>query len=203
MKHIKSFPRWGVWLFILVSGAGIILSAASDGGSPEGAHPTRKRVALHAGEALDGGALSPEAPTREIAPNNRVAMSLSASEFEHVELERLMPATSEAQGASSNVFGATSWAPPPPPPAPAPVVQVLVPADPPKPTAPPMPFNYLGLYQEGTLRSAILSKGDHVYTVSPGDVIEGVYRVEDFKEKEIELTYIPMNIRQTLSTGGA
>ena len=45
----------------------------------------------------------------------------------------------------ANAFQGTSWyVPPPPPPPPPPAI----PVPPPPPTAPPLPFTYLGRYQE-------------------------------------------------------
>lgn len=115
-----------------------------------------------------------------------------------VELERLNPqaAKAHAEAEIGNVFGAISWYVPPPPPPPPP------PAPPPKPTAPPLPFGYLGLYQDAALPVVILVKGDRIYTVSEGDVIEGTYRVEQVAAGQIELTYLPLNIRQSIVTGG-
>ena len=66
-----------------------------------------------------------------------------------------------------------------------------------------MPFTYLGSYQDASRLVIILSKGDRVYTVSPSDVIEGNYRVESIKGQSLEMTYLPLNIRQTINVGGA
>ncbi len=114
----------------------------------------------------------------------------------HVELERLtrsQPAELRVGGA----FNATSWYEPPPPPPPPP------PAPPPVPTAPPLPFTYLGRYEDAVTRLTILVKGERVYTVAAGDVIENTYRVERVTSGMVELTYLPLNIKQTLVTGGA
>lgn len=113
----------------------------------------------------------------------------------HVELERLRRAP--AQSGIGNAFGVTSWYVPPPPPPPAP------PAPPPVPTAPPLPFSYLGRYEDAPTQLAILVKGERMYTVASGDVIEGTYRVERVAPGMVELIYLPLNIRQTLGTGEA
>lgn len=121
-----------------------------------------------------------------------------------VELERLArpePAQEsgpqEAEGEAGSVFSVTSWYVPPPPPPP----QLLPPPPPPKPTAPPMPFGYLGRYQESQAAIIILVKGDRIYTVSAGEVIENTYRVEGVVGGRVELTYLPLNIKQTIDTG--
>jgi hypothetical protein len=118
-----------------------------------------------------------------------------------VELERLqrqaVPASTDA--AAGNAFQAISWyVPPPPPPPPKP----MPPPPPPPPTAPPMPFSFLGRYEEGAKRIILLLKGDLIYTVSEGEVVDNLYRVERLTARQLELTYLPLNIKQTISTGG-
>lgn len=116
-----------------------------------------------------------------------------------VELERLDQAAKQktGKGKVGNAFGATSWYVPPPPPPP------VKPAPPPPPSAPPMPFTYLGLYEGAVGQVIMLVKGDHVYTVSVGDVIENTYRVERVEQGMVELTYLPLNIKQSINTGNS
>jgi hypothetical protein len=66
-----------------------------------------------------------------------------------------------------------------------------------------MPFTYLGLYEEGSGKVIMLVKGDRIYTVTEGDVIENTYRVDRVSAGVVELTYLPLNIRQSISTGAA
>lgn len=125
----------------------------------------------------------------------------------HVELERLARLQSKPDAGSEvepemeigNVFSATSWyAPPPPPLAPAPAT-----APPPAPAAPPLPFTYLGRYEDAPTLLAILVKGERMYIVAEGDVIEDTYRIERMTPGKVELTYLPLDIKQSLSTGEA
>lgn len=104
----------------------------------------------------------------------------------------------KADPSEANLFKQKSWyVPPPPPPPPKPL-------PPPPPTAPPLPFSYVGSYQDGGGPLIIfLAKGDQLYKVSPGDVIEGTYRVEGIASGQLGLVYLPLNIRQTLAAGGA
>lgn len=111
----------------------------------------------------------------------------------HVELERL-ERKKAAGGTGTGVgdaFTPTSWyvAPPPPPPAP-----------PPPPTAPPMPFTYLGRYQDSTGELIMLARGDRLYTVTEGAEIDGTYRVKHIGSNAVDLVYLPMNIEQSIST---
>jgi len=85
--------------------------------------------------------------------------------------------------------------PPPPPPPPKPL-------PPPPPTAPPLPFSFMGRYEEGTTRIILLVRDERIYTVSEGEVIDNTYRVERLTGGQLELTYLPLNIKQTISAGG-
>ena len=116
----------------------------------------------------------------------------------HVELERLnkQKTQEEAGKPVTNAFKSTSWyvakpAPPPPPPPP-----------PPEPTAPPLPFTYMGRYEDPPKLLVILASGSKVYTVSEGDVIDGNYRVDRITDSVVNLVYLPLNINQSLSTTG-
>lgn len=121
-------------------------------------------------------------------------------EVGRVELERLSDRDMQRKGKArvSDVFNITPWYVPPPPPM---FVAPPPPPPPPPPSAPSQPFTYLGRYGDTATRIIILSKGDHVYTVSVGDVIENTYRVEKFTPGMVNLTYLPLNIEQSLPTG--
>lgn len=138
----------------------------------------------------------PVLPTKNSTP--RVPRHL-AQPLPHVELERLQlkPAPTGNEQDASNAFPAMSWyVPPPPQPAPKPL-------PPPPPTAPPMPFSFMGRYEDGEKLIILLVKGDRVYTVSEGEVIDNTYRVDRLTAGQLELTYLPLNIKQTISTGGS
>ncbi|MBI2318081.1 MAG: hypothetical protein HYY28_11100 [Betaproteobacteria bacterium] len=100
---------------------------------------------------------------------------------------------------AQNAFEAKSWYVPPPPPPQTPAK--LLP--PPPPSAPPLPFTYLGRYEDSAKPVIFLVRGDRILLVSAGDVIEGTYRVEGIAGAALGLTYLPLNIRQTLNIGNA
>jgi len=122
-----------------------------------------------------------------------------AQPLPRIELERLQPqeAAAETETPPSNAFRAMSWYVPPPPPPPRPPPKPL------PPTAPPMPFSFMGRYEEEGSRIILLVKGERLYTVSEGEVIDNTYRVERLTGGQLELTYLPLNIKQTISAGGA
>ena len=100
-------------------------------------------------------------------------------------------------GETGNAFESKSWyVPPPPPPPPKPL-------PPPPPTAPPLPFTYLGRYQDLAKPVIFLVRGDRILLVSAGDIIEGTYRVDGIVGTALGLTYLPLNIKQTLDMGNA
>ena len=115
-----------------------------------------------------------------------------------LDLARLQRAT--ASGGIANAFEGTSWYVPPPPPPPPPPAKPL---PPPPPAAPPLPFTYLGRYQESSKPIFFLVKGDSVLSVSEGDVIEGAYRIDGLEGSVLSLTYLPLNIKQTINIGEA
>lgn len=118
-----------------------------------------------------------------------------------IALERLQrrDAHTDSEKLAGNTFGAMTWHVPPPPPPPKPIAK---PAPPPPPSAPPMPFTFLGRYEDEGVRIIMLVKGDRIYTVSEGDVIDQTYRVERLAGGQLELTYLPLAIKQTISAGG-
>jgi hypothetical protein len=118
-----------------------------------------------------------------------------------IELESLRPreASSDTDKVGGNAFAAMTWHVPPPPSPPRPVAKA---SPPPPPSAPPMPFTYMGRYEDGAARIILLVRDDRICTVSEGDVIDNTYRVERLAGGQLELTYLPLAIRQIISAGG-
>ena len=104
---------------------------------------------------------------------------------------------------SGDAFAKLSWSPPPPPPPPTPA-----PAPPPKPvapTAPPVPFSFVGMVEKGVGKPrAFLAKGDALLIVEAGEVLENnTYRIDSLGPNQVVLTYLPLNMRQSIDIGGA
>jgi len=93
----------------------------------------------------------------------------------------------------SGMFEPQSWNPPPPP--------VVKAPPPPAPTAPPLPFQFIGKKFEDGVYEVYLANGDKTYAVGVKSVIENTYRVEAIKPPLLTLTYLPLNQSQTLSIG--
>lgn len=69
---------------------------------------------------------------------------------------------------------------------------------PPPASAPPLPFRYIGkLVQEG--RAEVwLMRGERHYSAVPGASLGRDYRVEQVTETEVLITYLPLDIQQSL-----
>ena len=126
--------------------------------------------------------------------------SPTESSATRVQLDRLdrtrQSASDEPDDSPAAVFDAVSWRPPAP--------QVEVAAPPPTPVAPPFPYTYLGGLSEDGVRTTFFNQGDRVLSVKAGDTVDAVYRVEQMNEKNMTLTYLPLNqsLTVTFRSGG-
>jgi hypothetical protein len=140
-----------------------------------------------------------KASARPVAREVRVAQGSVSAPVAHSLLalaHRVVEQTS-----AGALFASHSWYVAPPPPPPAPVVEA---PPPPKPTAPPLPFTYMGSYApNGAKPVFFLTQGDRVYDVHIGDTLDNTYTVDAFTNGALVFTYKPLNQQQQLSTGGA
>lgn len=71
-----------------------------------------------------------------------------------------------------------------------------------KPSAPPVPYVYIGkLAEQGEKAVILLTKQDRSYAVREGDVLDNIYRVDEVRAPLMTLTYLPLNIKQTIRIG--
>jgi hypothetical protein len=155
---------------------GVVDSVARTGNSAAGT------VAANAGAGSTPAGAAPSAPAAPAAPN--------------LPLRSRIP-----DAASKDPFAAHGWLPPPPP-APPPLAEAPAPPPPP-PTAPPVPFRFVGLLEEKSAKpAAFIAKGDALYVVHVGDVVESTYRVESFNSAQVVITYLPLQQRQTIEVNG-
>lgn len=101
---------------------------------------------------------------------------------------------------------AKDTSPPPNNPSP-PVIPVAMPVvsqpvlPPPVPTAPPLPFSYVGKLIEDGKPVVFLSARGRNAVVKTGDTIDHIYHVDEIGPAMMTLTYLPMKIQQTLNLG--
>jgi hypothetical protein len=97
--------------------------------------------------------------------------------------------------ARANLFPEQTWyVPPPPPPPPA-----YVP--PPPPQAPPLPFVYMGRWQEAGEVTYYLMRGTLPVSAHAGEVIDGAWRLEPVSGGLLNFTYLPLNQTRSLRAG--
>jgi hypothetical protein len=78
--------------------------------------------------------------------------------------------------------------------APTQAVSVL----PAKPAAPPLPFRYMGRVTENGRTEVYVLRGEDIISIAAGRKIDAQYRVERITDKAIAMTYLPLNLRQSL-----
>jgi hypothetical protein len=72
------------------------------------------------------------------------------------------------------------------------------PAAPVAPVAPPMPYRVAGSLVTEGVRQVLLAKGDEVFPIEPGDLLEGNYRVDSISDEAVTLVYLPLDARESL-----
>ncbi len=115
---------------------------------------------------------------------------------------------SRSKGKSKKV-GSHS-APPPPPPPPSPVIVEEVPSEPvvvepPPPVViptPPFPFKFAGVQRQLSGQTIyFLIKDNKLYTVEVGQILDSVYSIDGEEGGQLNMTYLPLDRKQTISMG--
>jgi hypothetical protein len=110
-----------------------------------------------------------------------------------------LPERAAFDGISADLFAGHTWYTPPPARA---VVERQAPPTPRAPTAPPLPFSYMGSFeQDGAGTLYYLVEDDRVHDVRVGDVINGKYRVDGVSNGSLMFTYLPLATSQGLRLG--
>ncbi|AZL74378.1 hypothetical protein [Pseudomonas oryziphila] len=71
------------------------------------------------------------------------------------------------------------------------------------PSAPELPFQFVGRLGDRDDLQVFLQNGEKLYVVRQGDVIEDTYRLDRVSATELSLVYLPLHQSQTLSVGSA
>lgn len=141
------------------------------------------------------------APAPGAAPSRAVAQSAPPVQ-DGTAIARLIPretligASGERFGEGDNsLFARHDWTPPAPPPPNEP------PPPPPAPSAPPLPFTYLGKSLQDGVWEIYLARGERTYLVRDGATLDGTWRVEAIRPPVLTLTYLPLEHVQQLNIG--
>lgn len=105
------------------------------------------------------------------------------------------PAPERLALSQANLFPVQTWYVPPPPPPPP----LYVP--PPPPEAPPLPYSYMGRWQEGEVTTVYLTRGTLPLSARAGQVIDGVWRLDALANGVLNFTYLPLNQTRSLRIG--
>jgi hypothetical protein len=99
-----------------------------------------------------------------------------------------------------DAFAPRSWAPPP---RKLTVAEqaAAAPPPPPPPQAPPLPYRYVGMMGDDGRTTLFLANGDRDMMASPGDVLDGVWRLELVNEQRALFVYVPLQQSRTLTLG--
>ena len=150
--------------------------------------PTRAAVAvavLTLVVSLVSGRERPELAAAS-ATDESARAAAGAADLDPEKLKRPAPQPSQP--------GTDPFAAPPPAAPPAQVQQT-----PPAPTAPALPFRYVGRAVEDGRIAVFLQRGNENYSVVQGEHAGRDYRVEQITDAAVTFTYLPLGARQTLA----
>jgi hypothetical protein len=125
------------------------------------------------------------APIVQASIDRNPSVQLPDAEIEVEKLKR----EETAPSSSADPFAPKSFAPPPP---------KRADAAPARPTAPPLPFTYLGKVIDGGKTVVFVARADENYTLEAGQTVAGNYHVDKITDTTVTFTYLPMKTRQTL-----
>jgi hypothetical protein len=155
---------------------------------------------LPSGPAADDPVVSVNEPR---GGRPRSAIDDQAPAAAALDLNRLQRA--KTAGPTDDLFGPRDFTPKRKPvqrPIAQPAAELAaVPAIPAAPPPPPPPFTYLGRLAEGGRTTVFLAQGDRNLVVQVGDVIDNTYQVDEIGPTLLVLTYLPQNLKQTMSIG--
>ncbi|SET12630.1 hypothetical protein SAMN05216326_11293 [Nitrosomonas marina] len=111
---------------------------------------------------------------------------------------------------AGELFASTSWAPKRPPISPQQQAinaqkraeaeaRAKAKATPPAPTPPPLQFKYIGKAIEGNKTWVFLAQDDENFIARIGEKVDEKYRLDTVNDESVTLTYLPLNVKQTLS----
>ena len=183
--------KWAAWVIALAAVGSMALVATSAGDTQQGAGA---KAAVSADVNSARAMAVANARSLSVKRTTSTGTRQGASDTKRPGL--LSHDRSADNSHSAALFAAHSWyvAPPPPPPAPPP--------PPVAPSAPPFPYTFVGAYtSEGDGTVYFLAQGDRVIDAHVGDHLDGVYQFESATAGQLTFNYMPLNIRQLLSTG--
>jgi hypothetical protein len=156
-------------------------------------------LALSAAAWVREGGKAADADVRETTPRQarsaNAAPARAEQSADRVHLEKLHGRASADH--ADDAFAPRSWRKPAPK-APAAADAVVVA---PPPSAPPLPFAYMGKLLSEDVRAVFLTQGERTLIVHEGDEIDAIYRVDKLSDSGLTFTHLPTGIQQNFLIG--
>ena len=130
-----------------------------------------------------------ERPAVELAQPR--APQAAAAAYDDIDLDKLRRA--EVRAPSTDPFAAMKG--------PEIRAAAAAPEAPARPSAPPLPFQYIGKWSQGDKGEVLVQRGEELLPIAPGAKL-GDYRVDQITEARVSFTYLPLNMKQTLDLLG-
>lgn len=199
MSTLKRNQRWWLWVPLLTGAGWLALfgDKAPTGAVTVSAQAPRLNPASRGPIAL----LNPDSGPKITSASPIESMSRSLADQPSpvggalesvIPREQLILKTSAKGNDGRDLFASGGWQPP---------VPIFKPSPLPAPTAPPLPFTFLGKKLEGGAWEVFLVRGEQSFVVRSGTLIENIYRVEAIMPPTLSMTYLPLSEKQTLAIG--
>ena len=130
-----------------------------------------------------------ERPAVELAQPR--APQAAAAKYDEIDLDKLH--RTEVRAPSTDPFAAMKG--------PEIRAAAAAPEAPARPSAPPLPFQYIGKWSQGDKGEVLVQRGEELLPIAPGAKL-GDYRVDQITEARVSFTYLPLNMKQTLDLLG-
>jgi hypothetical protein len=140
--------------------------------------------------AVAGVVTGREKPALAVVESKAPRTEQAATAF-GIDLDKLQRA--EAVAPQSDPFAPRSFAPP----------SRRVAAAAAAPSAPPLPFRYIGKLIANGKTEIFVMRGDELISIAAGRKIDGEYRVDAITESSIAFTYLPLKTRQSIDLAEA
>jgi hypothetical protein len=108
--------------------------------------------------------------------------------------DQLIPTINSRLQLKRDLFASQNWNPQPSPVSAFSAIEET-------PSAPPLPFTYVGKKLEQGVWEVFLNLGDKTLVANQGSIFENLYRVDEIIPPHLTMTYLPLGVSQSLSIG--
>ncbi|MDE2594154.1 MAG: hypothetical protein KGL57_07930 [Burkholderiales bacterium] len=179
-------------MMVLVASLTATLWAATHEGGE-----TVEAVKSSGASASPARAISRPAPESRGAREHAVPDRMAAASQPNLNLAQDIAAWKQREPIGLKPQGELkAWGPSlPPPPPPPPVSKQVAHVEPPSPQAPRFPHQWVGRFND----MAVVSGPQQTWVVAAGQVIDGQWRIDQIRDRQMQLTYLPFKQAQTVA----